>query len=244
MEGEHIPEAPSLLKTLGELITVLVGAVAFVYLAGAAVLWIRLWSAGLPTDAVVSGLPRELLVAVGLRSVVAPAVPLAVAAGVFLLLAAWRPTSDRAKRIRAGLSVVVGALGGVAVSFYFADRGEQDLALGWLVAFFVVWGISVLIVMSDLPLSIVAVALVALILGLAAAAVRVAVELSDPRLSKARVCVNDGGRAYNGRLIGETENAVYLGDRERVVVIPKSRVGELWIGVAPKRCHVPKPRST
>jgi hypothetical protein len=56
------------------------GAAAFVYLLGGAVMWLRFNRAGVPADHVVSVLPHELLVIVGVKEVILPAVAAAAVA--------------------------------------------------------------------------------------------------------------------------------------------------------------------
>jgi hypothetical protein len=62
-------------------------------------------------------------------------------------------------------------------------------------------------------------------------------------------CSRRAESGYQGFLIGETEAAVYIGERfkRRIVAVPKDRVGELWIGPTavtysfPKRTPRPQP---
>jgi hypothetical protein len=222
----------------------------FVYLVGAGVLWVRLWREGLPTDAVIAVLPRELVVAVGLRSIVVPAVILAPIAALVL----WRATKIQPSNLRdfwEGLGGVGGAVrvlaslvAGVTVVASWLVGGPL-IVVGWIVGIIVVTmtsaviGITLRNRLSTIP----GVALTALAVSSAAALARVVVELEDPRLASAEVCVVDGGDAYDGVLIGETDQAVYLGQppSDRVVAVPRDRIGELWIGTDSATCSVPLP---
>lgn len=74
----------ALLEVVGKAVSTVAGAAAFLYVVGAAVLWIRLTKAQLPADHALGVLPRHLLISVGMRKVVLPA----IAAGlVFYALA-------------------------------------------------------------------------------------------------------------------------------------------------------------
>lgn len=254
-QGAATPQQPTLLQTLGQVFTVIAGAVAFVYLVGAGVLWVRLWREGLPTDAVISVLPRELIVAVGLRSIIVPASLLAPVAAI-VLWAASRIKPSNLRDFGVGISearafdlmrilFVLGFGGTWVVSLVV--RGPL-IVIGWTVGFAVVVFTSALIGvalrgrLSSLPI----VALTALAVSSVAAAVRVAFELKDPRLEAVKVCVKDGGDPYEGVLIGETTTAVYVGQPrlDRVLSVPRDRVGELWIGTDSAKCTVPEPTAS
>jgi len=66
-------------------------------------------------------------------------------------------------------------------------------------------------------------AVAAVVIGLGGAFIRVALEVADPRLDNAVVCVADGGDPYTGLLVGEAKDAVYLGERSDRVVIANRR---------------------
>lgn len=254
--GAATPDQPTLLQTLGQVFTVIAGAVAFVYLVGAGVLWVRLWREGLPTDAVISVLPRELIVAVGLRSIIVPASLLAPVAAI-VLWAASRIKPSNLKEFVDGIRGEgrVGDLIQVLIALVLAGSwvvsfvaGGPLILLGWTVGFLVAVftsaaiGLALQGRLSSLPI----VALAALAVSSAAAAARVVVELKDPRLEAVKVCVDDGGDPYEGVLIGETTTAVYVGQStpDRVLSVPRDRVGELWIGTHSAQCTVPEPTAS
>jgi hypothetical protein len=90
-----------------------------------------------------------------------------------------------------------------------------------------------------------AIALAALSIGFVAATVRIGVELWNPELERAKVCVNDGGTPYTGDLIGQTSDAVYIGVKgsRSVIAVPSTRVAEVLIGdeaVADVQCTAPQ----
>jgi hypothetical protein len=70
--------------------------VGFVYVLGAAVVWIRLSREHLPTEAVITSLPRGLLLSVGLRSIVVPVLVFALLACAALVFVAKSEKSRRA----------------------------------------------------------------------------------------------------------------------------------------------------
>jgi hypothetical protein len=265
------PGNGSLLETLGQVITVLAGVLAFVYLVGGGLMWVRLWREGLPAGAAVSPLPRELLITIGLRDVVIPAIPLALLAALIIASIAYmqrvltdttddsdaqtRDTKDdsdahkRARNIRrirwayiviAFLVVLV-----LNVGLQLAVYGVAAQILGWAIGLvavvFIGWFIAT--TLSGRLTSFPAVALAALGIGLVAAAVRIGVEVWNPELEKAKVCVNDGGTPYEGDLIGQTSEAVYIGQKgtHRVIAIPSTRVAEVVIGAGAVECAPPPP---
>src|SRR5947209_624311 len=73
--------ANSHVRAVVETLASAVGLVAYVYLIGGMLSWIRLTAAHLPADATISVLDKELLLAVGLRAIL-------FAAAVFTLVCA------------------------------------------------------------------------------------------------------------------------------------------------------------
>jgi hypothetical protein len=242
--------------TLSEIVAFIVGLGAFVYIAGAAVLWVRLSRSHFPADSVVTSLPRELVVGIGLKSVVAPSVALAIVAGLGIVLVSVparlrRYRSSSTKTTHGTIGVLLGITVGIAAALVFAFN--YQLFVWWgvaaVLAYFIALGIgrSLQHESWDVP----KVALAAAAIGLLGAAFRVVVEAVDPRLDNATVCVKDGGAPYVGLLIGEAANAVYLGREEEddagrsdvVVAIPRERVSEVWIGPEAEHECTPIPQS-
>lgn len=135
-------EGRSVAKSLSELLGVIAGGVVVVYLIGGAVLSARLWAAGLPTLPVVSGLPRESLVALGLSTVLLPAIVLGGLACVVLLLIRRShepispvrlkgpPGSDRGERkeARTGVAAILAVI--AAVVGFLTVGALEDRATG------------------------------------------------------------------------------------------------------------------
>ncbi len=247
-EGSRSEEAgrrPSdVFVTVSQIVAFILGLGAFVYIAGAAVLWVRLSRSNFPADSVVTSLPRELVVGIGLKDVVVPSVALAIVAGLGILLVTRSPLKRDAtgvtKRTHGTIGVVLGIAVFIAASLVFTF--SFNLVWVWwgaaaVLAYFIALGVGK--ALQHKTWDFVVIALAAAAIGLLGAVFRVVVEAVDPRLDNATVCVNDGGAAYVGLLIGEAENAVYLGREEAddvgktddvVVAIPRERVSEVWIG--------------
>jgi hypothetical protein len=246
---------PSPLERISQLLAALAAGVGLVYLVGAGVLWIRLWREGLPTDAVITALPRDLLLAVGMRSLIIPAVVLSVvAAAVLVALASMTPTEEQLCSLRTGpplkrlsalaaltwQTMVATLVIGVAMVVVALSEAGGSWAVGWGLAYVVVVVLSfaIGIVFRGRLRTLPVVALVALSVSLVAAAARVLVELSDPRLDSAKVCVRDGDSHETGLLVGRTADAAFIGQPahkedprgDRIVVIPSDRISQIWIG--------------
>jgi hypothetical protein len=88
-------------RVVTTLLTALAAFVGLVYLLGAGVLWIRLAREGLPTEAVITSLPRELLLSVGLRSILLPAFVYS-GLGVLVLILVERRTPIGVRSFRRG----------------------------------------------------------------------------------------------------------------------------------------------
>jgi hypothetical protein len=244
-------DAPDWIERATKIIGLVAGLGAFVYITGAAVLAVRLDTAGLPATDVVSGLPRELLIGVGLQYVVAPAVALALVAGLqVLLLRLWlrgdQKTGRKVVGILIGGFLLTAFILWIVLSFQRWERPWTLGVLGWLAAWVAVYVATLLVYVAHKgkrePL--VLMALIALSVGLIAAAARVVSDRENHRLKEATVCINDGGPNYEGLLVGETSSAVYLGRVEEglILAVPKERVGELRIGdMSSWSCSVPRP---
>lgn len=232
----------NVLTMVSQIVAFVVGLTAFVYVAGGTVLWIRLFRSDLPADPVITSLPRELVIGIGLKSVVAPAAALAIIAWVALRAVTWSlPTSSGPKRTHGTLFLAVGSVS-FLVAFWLIPN--VSWAIGGLIAAMIVYFIALGVGWGRERLQRVRrweraeFAVAAVVIGLFGAFIRIALEVADPRLDNAVVCVADGSEPYTGLLVGEAKDAVYLGERsDRVVIaIPKSRVKELWIGSDDHAC--------
>jgi len=109
---------------LQALAATLLGAVAsltFVAFVGAAVLWAHAYALGLPTDAVVSVVPKSELVATGASTLAVFAVLGLLAAGVLYIL---DPSGVPSLQTRIGLAVLVAVELGISV--YYADLTTRE----------------------------------------------------------------------------------------------------------------------
>jgi hypothetical protein len=238
-------QLPSVVATLSAIITVVVGLTALVYIFGGVVLWIRLHREHFPADSVVTSLPRELVIGVGLKSVIVPTVGLAIVAAIGLVLVTVSLRLGKGIRTRGTIALVVGAI--LFTMLFVAFRGSW-WALAWIAvacaAYFLALGVGYRLKLHRsgywTPATI---AIWAAVLGIVGAGFRILLEWNNPSLEQAVICVNDGGTKYDGLLIGETGEAVYLGQGEQadrvVISIPTGRIEELWIGSKERACSRP-----
>jgi hypothetical protein len=241
-------------NAIADLLKLIVATVAIVYVAGGAVLWVRLTNDGVPTDPVVSALPREFLIAVGLKSIVAPALLFAAIGGVFIgLRAHLRNRRDRDAIVGLALFLVFAAFGFLIPSFVIG-RESWALALlaGFVVTVAIALALSPIIVKERTTLAVarerttMAVMLVIVATGIGGAVARILVEAFDHRSSKATVCVKDAKGTFQGDYIGETDKTIYLADssKDAVLSIPKGRVAESLVARGGQRPEFPTCRMT
>jgi hypothetical protein len=240
------------LKQIGEALGVVAGAVGAVYLLGALVMTLRLQTNDLPTLAVVSNLPRELLISYGLTYAVAPwLVTSAIVATYWLLRkgAPGEPHSSGAGWSRGQfLAIVVLALAAAVVlgvgltlhelggTFTVWDALAVAVSIAVVAVLgFLVWGAaSRHYRAASRPYgkrwSTVTATLVASGLsGLVAIPAFVDLGARVP-LAKAQLCV-EGPTHLRGLLIGEVADRVYIGeDSDPHRLVSSSRTGELYIG--------------
>jgi hypothetical protein len=242
---------------------VVAATVVVVHLVGAAVLAARLASLGLDPLPVVSALPREGLVAIGLSAVVLPTLAgTALAALPFLptlreqplLLpsqteigesekAPWRNRSTSAFAL---LGVIAGALAGFLVGL-----SAGVAVFGGIVGAFVSFGLGQVFALKlskgERVPRVTAVGFT-LLAGVSGAFVFfLAYELPGNRLARVQVCHPEQrqGRLNEtvGYYIGETEQAIYIADVEskdrRVRVLPQGRAYEVRLGDSPISCPPP-----
>jgi hypothetical protein len=116
---------------VGRVTSVLTALAAFlglVYLLGAGVLWIRLAREGLPTEAVITSLPRELLLSIGLRSIFLPALVFAGLGALVLIVVEKRTaTSEEGfwASLGAGFDKIVLLLRNIRCVGRCADRRQR-----------------------------------------------------------------------------------------------------------------------
>jgi hypothetical protein len=238
-------------------LTALAAFLGLVYLVGAGVLWIRLAREGLPTEAVITSLPRELLLSIGLRSIFLPALVFAGLGALVLVVVEKRTATteegfwaklgaDFGKfvllfRVLVASFAVLISVGVIIAVLWILGFGVVS-ALGWVLGGLAVIPLSAGIALGwgflgDAPVAsrIIPIALLA---ALVATFVRLSVEVANPQFEQVSVCAQNPDGVFQGLFIGETGNGVYLGDldRESVVEIPRDRLKTVWFGLKLNRC--------
>lgn len=225
--GDGGAQKPTAVDAIADLLKLIVATVALVYIAGGAVLWVRLTKEGVPTDPVVSALPREFLISVGLKSIVAPALLFAVAAGALVWANSGGTKAQTAKLI-VTFAVFLAFI--LLMSLYALNREWWTLGLlvGSVVAVLMA---AVLYRLIDPTRTAMQVTLVIVATGIGGASARVLVEIFDHRSAPATVCVKDSSEAFEGEYIGETDKTIYLAypQEDSLLSIPKDRVAETHI---------------
>jgi hypothetical protein len=241
-----VPQPPtsreSRLKQISEAVGLLAGVVALVYLLGALVLALRLQTHDLPTLAVLSNLPRELVISVGLTYAVVPWLLATAAVAIFWFLREKTPAAPKSKRPVRGREIAR------AVVLMVPAVLLAKLALHQLKGPFTWWDALVLgvaLIAVTLLANVLwrllssryaetwtrpaAIALAAALTGLVAVPVFVEIGARSP-LGDAQLC-GEGPTHLRGWLLGEAGDRVYIGenvDPHRIVSAP--RTGELYVG--------------
>jgi hypothetical protein len=102
------------------------GIVAFIYVVGGAVMWLRFWRSGLPADQALAWVPRTDLLVVGMRVMILPA----LAAGLLFKLLAWRQNGSKPRRRTLALTGTGVVLLVLVVPFSFGAYAWPLAALG------------------------------------------------------------------------------------------------------------------
>jgi hypothetical protein len=241
----------SAVETVTKILAAIAAAVGLVYVAGAGILWVRLRFEGLPTDAVVASLPRELLVAIGLRSLVAPTILLSLVAALVLVVERKARSPEQADVATVTFTEATITLISAAVSVVLLQvlQDPEAYAVPWAAAVAIVALSSAYVGrrFGSRLTGITPILLAAFGIALLSALVRFGLEAHNPQLERVRVCVTDVKKTYDGLFIGETSDRVYVGEADDdVVEIPRSRVGEIVIGAHSEaaECRAPvKPPS-
>jgi hypothetical protein len=252
-----MPETtPTLFSRAVAVLTALASVVGFVYLLGAAVLWVRLSREHFPPEPVIVSLPRELLLSVGLRTIVLPALAYAVLASLVILLV---KTMGRAREVAAELVdalfgeetahpyrhqlrsalelLLFSQIGGVTSlailgGFLLVKRSGFNEAVWWAIGAIVVILVAAVIA-SRWPAQIGKlgnVLRIAVLVSVVAAIVRLGGEFVDPQFAQVTVCTKDG-KTFSGLFIAETDSGAYLGDKAKrtVIELPRERFNKLLI---------------
>jgi hypothetical protein len=218
------------ITALSDVLKLLISAVAIVYIAGGAVMWVRLHQQHVPSDPVVSVLPREFLVSIGLRTIVAPA--LLFAAAGFGLVLLWRQV--RGHRWLRRVILVVLVVGLTVAARLTADHVAQRdwWTAGLLLGLVVTLGVGyVLFRYVDTSRTATVVIVVVIAAGLGGIAGRVLVEWNDDTSAPTTVCLKDSSEPIHGDYIGETDKTIYLAEpvRQAIASIPKDRAAEIHV---------------
>jgi hypothetical protein len=249
----------NLLKTLGQVVGFLGVIVTGVYLTGGIVLASRFFLVELPGQAVIGQLPREFLITVGLTNILLPAIAFG---GIYTLIRLHRkPPSreprlkgwDRASRKERQLLIITTLLWTVAftlpaVILVELRRVFDDSFLKYLYYFatFSAIGISTFVVLTlwtrlVSPLntkrrfhSARALALSFLLIICAIILPAVGIAAASPLLD-VKIC-STGGYYNAGLFIGQTKDAIYMGERvpyhgrRRILAVPLAKTEQLFLG--------------
>lgn len=237
---------------------VLAGLATVVYLAGGAVLALRLAVVGLPWANVVSQLPREFLISIGAGQVLFPALLVGALYVLSRLLrtglkkppAPPRWGKDRGLAVRGylrawGMLAIPLAIVVLARVFtlnfeWVTPKAELAIGGGWLVLAVVAIAVqetrAAVIEKVEAPLRENGARMVGVVAAIyvVAAIPAMMAGAASVSLSVAKVCDVDDF-AKHGFLVGETSDRVYLGEemkkrQKRITVIPFAKVEELFIG--------------
>ena len=244
-------DASNVVTVVGQLVGAAAGFVALLYVAGGAVLALRLYLADLPSRTIAAQLPRDLLISIALAQIV---LPVAVAAGFY---AAWRllrgTTTPSLRLVRRRELLAASAVAALAVVGLLVPAvghvREGAKGLAWLLPIaFVVTLFAVLVGLS-LRVRLVdaygesaeawnalrAVTRMTLVLALVAVPIAVLFAGAYFPLLPAQVCTA-GGSSVTGVLIGETSDRTYIGETGKsagpldVFSIPNSETTQTVIG--------------
>jgi hypothetical protein len=240
----------SLVSVVAQLVGLAAGAVALLYVAGGAVLALRLYLADLPSRTIAAQLPRDLLISIALAQIV---LPVAVVACLYVT---WRLVrgSTTPPRLLVGPRrlLAASAVAGVAVVGLLIPAvghvREGAKGLSWLVA--IAFLVTLVVVLAGLSLraklvdaygespgswsSQAAVARMAVVIALVAVPICVLFAGAYFPLLPAQVCTASGANV-SGVLIGETSDRTYIGEVKEVgdlnvFSIPSSQTTQTVIG--------------
>jgi hypothetical protein len=250
-DGES--QGSDLVKTVGQAVGLLAGAVGLVYMVGGAVLALRLFIEDLPSRTIVAQLPRDLLVSVGLAQIVLPGIAIAALyAAVRTLLGAappprrlvdqWDQPSLRGW-IELAAASAVPALAITAYGVLRVPRVQREWDLVWLLPVALLLAMLLVLLALRLRAGLAAahrnewnarrpIVSMALVIWLAVLPACLVFAGTFPLLD-AKVCTTSSAER-TGLLIGETNQRIYIGEssgpKRRVISIPLTQVTETFIG--------------
>ena len=257
-DGER--EGSDVVKTIGQLLALAAGFLGLVYAAGGGVLALRLYLADLPSRTIVSQLPRDVLISIGLAQIVLPVLGVAAVYLIYRLLRGATPPPTRFVREWTEGSargwatlIVVSAIPALAFTGLIALGSDtvrdESNALLWLVPLVFLVTMLVVLVALSLRAKLVVrfavredrwgtrrpIVLMTLVVALAAVPICVLFAGAFFPLLDAKVCTSQS--PVTGVLIGETSDRTYIGETEppaedklRVFSVPSSEIKETIIG--------------
>lgn len=216
---------------IGTIAGALAGTVAFVYIVGGAIMWIRFKSADLPADQAVGLVSRNDLMVIGLRVMVLPA----LLAGVVFFFLARRERRRAAARSRIPLRQTLAWI--VAIAVFALLVPFTPGALAWPLAAFALWLVWHRSLASEchahsntgFPLW-----RAAIVAALLAAVVSLARQFDHPtQLATATVQVGDEPKRI-GVLVSESGDRVAVGfsKARSIQVFSRSQLTSLVVGPA------------
>jgi hypothetical protein len=249
-------EEGSWLQLAGRLAGLLAGLATLVYLTGGAVMALRLAFKNLGWDNVVSQLPREFLISIGLGQVLLPALLVGALYGLFRLLRADRARPPVLHRFFREGGARLGTLGGYARTLAVLSIPPAAILGLRVLGDDLGPRVPLVVAAAAVLLAIVAVAVHearAVVLArqgsgqewnslpsfmpvaalyTAAMIPSMMVAAAGVPLTEAKVC-SANNFTESGYFVGQTSDRVYLGEkgeRRRIGVIPMAKVEELFIG--------------
>ena len=240
----------SLVSVVAQLVGLAAGVVALLYVAGGAVLALRLYLADLPSRTIAAQLPRDLLISIALAQIV---LPVAVVACLYVTWRLVRGATTpprllvRPRELLAASAVAAFVVVGLLIPAVGHVR-EGAKGLSWLLA--IAFLITLVVVLAGLSLRVKlvdaygaspaswssqsAVARMAVVVALVAVPICVVFAGAYFPLLPAQVCTASGAKV-SGVLIGETSDRTYIGEDKEVgkldvFSIPSSQTTQTVIG--------------
>jgi hypothetical protein len=227
--------ATKVFQAVAAVLTALAGFGVYVYLAGGAVLWVRLWKADIPAVPLISELPREFLITVGLTEVVVPVLVLAITAGCAIAVSLLDHLDQRRgwhALVAATTAAIWGALG------FFLVRLPAEWSFAVVVSVLITYAVVAVLHEKSNRSAWLLYPMTAIAVGVLGAAIRIGFEAANTKLPRVVVCLTSGDHRLKGRLIAETSTSVYVAQQKekQAFVMPTSRVAEVILTMEDPRC--------
>ena len=246
------------LKWILGTIGTLAGVTAAIYVFGGAVLYWRLLLSQVRTDAVVSSLPREFLISIGL-AVLAQLVPFMILLLLVYVQEAELPLASGAKAKRIRVCLVLLATLVLAIPLLLRVWRDWPLVATTVCAAFatavVLWLLLRWKVETPVRRSLddkrfffserkylLDAAVLLTLAGVVFVLWRGALEAASLDALGARVCANKQTDAITGLFVGANNERVYVGehaDPHRIAEIPRSEIKRVYLGTGAERTPCP-----